>query len=155
MIVQPHNWWDYRGVKVCLTKSTNKVVVLEDCHDDGRKGTLVSVSIHRFKDIYRVNWNIRHLTSDSYASGIVFMERKVLAEAFGVNQAAKPIRTFNYDREMSCAFRCTTCKAGQFIRWRSWLNIPGPSTHTGTPAVSIDLDKKIRKAVRRLLRNRH
>lgn len=53
-----------------------------------------------------------------------------------------------------CAYGGEAAFQGQFIRWKEFLNIPGPGTgHDGDPNISLQLSGEIVEAARSFLAN--
>lgn len=97
-----------------------------------------------------VQWRIQFSAVENIY-GQVAMTSPLIATAFGLSdQTPEPydqLSQWILDR-----YGADVAAQGKFIRWRQYLNIPGPGTsHDGDPNVSILLDGEMREAVRTLI----
>lgn len=139
------DWCHHHGLKMRLKMFDENVsLVLID-------GSAATVKIFRVTDPtstwdWIVEWEIKHGKGEK-VNGSVCMDTEELEAAFMLSQL-----TGKWGDELIKRFGAHTAQQGSFIRWKKYLNIPGPGTgHDGDPNVSIFLDKEITEAVRSLV----
>lgn len=109
------------------------------------QGNAAEVMIMRSGNGWAVTWKVNH-GGDSFVSGRTLFSYDNLWKAFFYNPVIAD-ESFLLER-----FGGTAASQGKFIRWKEWLNIPGPGIgHDGDPNVSIKLDDEMKKAVEQLL----
>jgi hypothetical protein len=110
------------------------------------QGSAAELVITKAPDGWLVNWKINHGANDS-VSGKVLFSSSTLAKAFGIWNGIPESGEGLIKR-----FGGTTAKQGDFIRYKKWLNIPGPGTgHDGDSNISIELTKEIKEAIQNLI----
>jgi hypothetical protein len=76
------------------------------------------------------------------------MDTDTLKSAFGIHEANGYASDWLLNE-----FGGTCASQGKFLRYKDYLNIPGPGTgHDGDSNVSIELDRSIQTAARDLMR---
>ena len=97
-------------------------------------------------DVWVVDWEVTH-AHDEVVRGRRRFEKHELLAAFGLTA-----HSGNFGQWLLERFGADSAEQGKYIRWRHFLNIPGPGTgHDGDPNVSIHIDDGIREVVRQLL----
>lgn len=110
------------------------------------QGSAAEVVITKTIEGYLVNWNIKHDKSAN-VSGKTWISSDDIERVFGIRNSIPESGEWLIER-----FGGTTASQGAFIRYREFLNIPGPGTgHDGTANVSILLTQEIQQAARILL----
>ena len=138
-------WWHHHGSKMRVkTKGIqNDFLVIQ--------GSAAEVVISRAADAndgWYVVWKINY-TSDTGVSGRTWFSSDNLAQAFGLWNGISHCGS----EWMIRRYGGTIAEQGRYIRYKKWLNIPGPGTgHDGDPNVSIELTEEIRKAIKELIR---
>lgn len=111
------------------------------------QGSAAEVVITKVVEGYLVGWKIRHGGPEIGVLGKTWFSSDDLAMAFGLRNTIPKFGKWLIER-----FGGTTASQGAFIRYKDWLNIPGPGTgHDYDPNVSIQLTQEIKQAVRTLL----
>lgn len=115
-------------------------------------GSVATLTITRGPDSSRtnfvINWEIIWSGVGEKVNGCVWMSKINLKTAFGLRCGWCP----EEGRQLINAYGGEAAFPGQFIRWKNFLNIPGPGTgHDGDPNISVKLDEEIIAAVRRFL----
>ena len=107
----------------------------------------VRVSIrHDTKDKWIVHYTILQANESTIKCDIM-MNAEGIYTAFGSIDEYEDL-PWNRGQEIIDRFGGQFCLQGQFIRWRNWLNIPGPGTALrGDANVSIEITDGVKKAV--------
>lgn len=138
----------------CHLHATKMMVVDEnqEGYDPNKlkiKGSAAEVSIAELREVpgfWGVEWKVIH-SQIEFAQGRIAMTKDDLEMAFGISDEIGKYGTAILER-----YGGTTASQGKYVRWRNFLNIPGPGTgHDGDPNVSIELDDQIKSAVRKLI----
>ncbi len=132
-------WCHFHCSKMIIFKQDNpRKVVVGSSHD-------ISVEISRLDEQYLVYWKIKHCLG--WANGTTLYTSDELRSAFGLSEDSG-----DYGGRLIDRFGADVAEQGKFIRWRNFLNIPGPGTgDDGDPNISIDLDAEIKNAIEKLL----
>lgn len=141
-------WWVSHGTKMREAPhgSPKGELVLE--------GSAARLRISRFYNTraeiegWCVEYKIEHGCGRPFqTTGDVWMNDEELAAAFGVTDDFRQNNFYIIDR-----FGGTVAKQRKFIRYREFLNIPGPGTgYQGDPNISIKLYPETIAAVQNLL----
>ena len=139
-------WCHHHGSKMLLVISDEHE---REVHIAGSAAKVIITPVAEADDRWRVVWHIAHgLPFYGEVHGNTIFTSEELLTAFGVRSSVQAdhsiwlIERFGGD----AAFQ------GKYIRWKDFLNIPGPGTgHDGDPNVSIHLDDKIKNAIRGLI----
>ena len=139
-------WWHHHGTKMKFQEMDSiegSWVVI--------RGSAAEVRIMKItKDNFVAKYRIDHGPLIEI-QGLVGMRRSELTAAF-----LGAIQVDEYDKLSQWLldrFGGTVARQRGFIRWNSFLNIPGPGTgHDGDANVSIKIDNAIEKAVVGLLK---
>jgi len=134
-------WWHHHGTKMKFQKMDSiegKWVVI--------RGSAAEVRVMKITDNqFIVKYRIDHgaLTE---IQGLIGMDKPELTAAFlGVPHVDEYDR---YSQWLLERFGGTVARQRGFIRWNSFLNIPGPGTgHDGDANVSIKIDTEIAEAI--------
>jgi len=111
-----------------------------------KEGNIAEVLITRQGTGWLVTWKINHGGED-IISGKVHFSDDILERAFNLLDIVPNNALHLIER-----FGGTTAATGKFIRWKDYLNIPGPGTGCNDdPNVSIKIDDEIRNAVKQLI----
>ena len=141
-------WYHHHGSKMFVEKLDQKKHVLVII------GSAAKVSIRKASSVYPntkgwfVDWEV--VQCKPYEEGVrgrsQFNDEDIEA-AFGLFEASGKCGDWLIER-----FGADAAEQGKYIRWKQFLNIPGPGTgHDGDPNVSIEIDEEIQNAVRQLL----
>ena len=96
-----------------------------------------------------VEWKIRHGGIENSVSGKVIFSRDEVLIAFGFFDCN--LDAFEGDWLLK-RFGGTVAQQCKYIRYKQFLNIPGPGTGSdGDPNVSIEITEEIKKAIKELL----
>lgn len=135
-------WFHHHGTKLELIYYDENIVIIKS------NATRLSISkkITKKDVLWNINYSISHgdscLTSNS-----LIMTSESLARAFGLDD--------NFEESGSSIlkeFGGTNGLQGKYIRYKEYLNLPGPGTgHDGDPNLSIKIDDKIKTAIVQLL----
>lgn len=106
------------------------------------------LTISRYNQHYwRVVWHITYTADVEWASGQLFMSDAYLGGAFGLTN-----HTDRGGQQLIKLYGGSAAIPGNYLRYRNFLNIPGPGTgYDGDPNISIAIDEIIRNAVRQLI----
>ncbi|MDD5528179.1 MAG: hypothetical protein PHO56_04405 [Patescibacteria group bacterium] len=134
-------WFHHHGSKMRLTLF----------HREGEHiaidGSATHLRISMGLKYYEVTWSIKH-SPDEYARGRTLMDKKTLANAFGLANDTPNC----YSHWLIERYGGDNAEQFKFIRYRNYLNIPCPGTgNDGDPNISIELDDEIKQAVTKLL----
>lgn len=142
-------WWHLHGNKMRVSEKeedrTNKRLVI--------KGSAAQVVITRREDVkdrkeWLVDYQVTHYVNTDFAQARVSMGERELAAAFGINETDSG----EYPADILERFGGDSASQGTYIRYRKYLNIPGPGTgHDGDPNVSIEIDDEMKLGVSKLL----
>jgi hypothetical protein len=140
------NWWCERGDKIEVTSLENNQLILE--------GSAAKLVISPWNDppyIWKIEWEIVNLRDQEWSRGQTMWTIEMLQAAFGLKEGI----TGDFGDWIIERFGAESAEQGEFIRWETFLNIPGPGTgHQGDANISIRITEEIREAVRRLLLDR-
>ncbi|MFW0862024.1 MAG: hypothetical protein ACKKL6_00340 [Candidatus Komeilibacteria bacterium] len=133
---------------------SHKVTVDEDRKDYLRlRGSAVVVEIflnpQTISAAYKwlVKWKVVQVHQIQEVTGQRCFSDDDLKSAFGLSTTSG-----EHGEWMISRFGATVAEQAKYIRWRDYLNIPGPGIgHDGDPNVSILLSDEIKWAVRNLL----
>ena len=95
-----------------------------------------------------VDWEVvESVAYDEKSSGRRHFSDIELRRAFGLVSISDGFEGWLFNK-----YGAEYGEQGKYIRWRRYLNIPGPGTgHDGDPNVSIEIDETIREAVKKML----
>src|SRR3989344_2130736 len=114
------------------------------------EASAASVQIFRGAKEALVDWEVIY-SPGSKVQGRISLSLAQLAAAFEVPWDEHPCG-IEYSQWLLDRFGGDCAIQGCFIRFKEFLNIPGPGTgHDGDPNVSVMVDKEIREAVRDIL----
>lgn len=136
-------WWISHGTKMKLDKneSSKEVLVL--------KGSAAEVRITKApgeESGWFIEYRIDH-GGGCQTNGRVWMTDSELGAAFGLVEDVERNSSWMIER-----FGGTVAKQRKFIRYRDFLNIPGPgSGYQGDPNVSIELYPETKLAIHNLV----
>lgn len=134
-------WWHHHGMKMRVLGLNLEGTLL------WLQSSAAEVTISVTKGGWFVGWTLVQSQTEKI-SGKVFMDKKALRQAFGLENGDVP----SHSRWLIDQYGGTVARQGQFIRFENFLNIPCPGTgHDGDPNVSIDLDDSIKAAVQNMV----
>jgi hypothetical protein len=127
-------WWHPHGIKMIMPKRQ-------------KRGHLIMESGAAHLEISKnsgggctADWKIRH-TMSSVVNGSIFMTEKEFKQAFGISE-----QTDEFGDDILAEYGGSSARAGVFIRYQDWLNLPCPGTgHDGDPNISLKLTEEIKK----------
>lgn len=131
-------WWHHHGIKTRLSADdppslvtiSNNASKLEIFHE-------LPPSL-----LWRSTWNIKFCPRER-VSGTIRMDTNTLKAAFAFANTIT-----DESRWLIEKYGGEAAEQGSFIRWKDFLNIPGPGTgHDGDPNISILLNNEIKRAV--------
>lgn len=130
-------WWHHHGTKVNeISKKGGDLII---------KGSAATLKISMFGNLWQVSWKVI-FSFNSGVEGTVVMTSAELENAFDI----APSPTY-FGKHIIDRFGADTAKQGKYIRWKKFLNIPGPGTDLdGDPNISILVTDEIKKAVQEL-----
>ncbi|HWA64642.1 MAG TPA: hypothetical protein VG866_02240 [Candidatus Paceibacterota bacterium] len=103
--------------------------------------------IQRSQDQWLVKWRVGYIGLDQFVSGQVVFSHDDLIHAFLVDGHIE--KTAGW---MISQYGGSSAVQGKFIRYKEFLNIPGPGTgHDGDANISIEISDAIREAVEKLV----
>lgn len=113
-------------------------------------GSAAEVKISRLPDVtygeWLVEWEIIQSPHEKTSGNLIFSADELRA-AFGLTEQSGLHGHWLIER-----YGGDSAAQGRYIRYKDYLNIPGPGTgHDGDPNVSIHLDGDIKEAILRLL----
>lgn len=142
------DWWYGHGNKMQVSEEerdkTNKRLVI--------KGSAAEVVITRREDIsnrkeWLVDYRIIHCSDVQFSSGRTTMSERELSAAFAINSDDPGEGESLLDQ-----YGGDSASQGTYIRYKRFLNIPGPGTsRNGDPNVSIEITDEIKLGVSKLL----
>lgn len=136
-------WWHHFGAKMELGQAVYEAgfAVIT-----GPAATLRIQRVEPTKS-WSVEWRVT-FGPDSRVSGNIDMTDEELLVAFGLAD-----RPDQYGQQwLLNRFGGDAGEQGKFLRWRNYLNIPGPGTGSdGDPNISIELNDKMKTVVKRLV----
>lgn len=140
------NWWCERGGKMKVESLENHQLMLK-----GSAATLIISPANEPPYIWKVEWEVIHTRHQSWSRGQTLWTIEMLQAAFGLRSRI----TGDFGDWMIERFGADAAEQREFIRWETFLNIPGPGTgHQGDPNISIRITEEIQEAVKELLRKR-
>lgn len=114
------------------------------------QGSAVELIIRRRRSGWMVSWLVIHSRNEQ-AQGQVYFGDEDLLKAFGLSDSIP-----DYGRSLVERFGGTTANQGKFIRYKNWLNIPGPGTgNDGDPNLSLEVDLEMQEAVKKMVYGNH
>lgn len=134
-------WWHHHGSKIA--------VVSTDVNTVGLQGSAASLLLIQegFHRHWLVKWRIQHY--GELLGSAVFTDEE-LRRAFNLPVDHHP--HFQIFPVMGERYGADDGIPGKFIRWKEYLNIPGPGTGwDGDPNISIKLTPEITNAVQQVL----
>ena len=141
------DWWHHHGTKMRVEELRPKLLVIS--------GSAASVKIYPKAETEDEGWYVKWkvvFSVDCQVNGRTWMSTENLECAFGLSNREGGEYWDAYRNWMIDRFGGECAYQGAFIRWRDYLNIPGPGMgHDGDPNVSIDLDAEINQAVQKLI----
>jgi|SRR3989344_2737939 len=136
------DWWHGHGIKMSLRTlelTPPKLVISGSAAD-------LTIFDHEYKDLWAVNWEVRQSQAEKVVGRVLMTNNQLLAAFDHSNELD------NYSEWLIDRYGATCASQSNFIRFRRFLNIPGPGTgHDGDPNISIELDEDIKKAVLKLM----
>lgn len=137
-------WYHHHGSKMHIHEFN------KDLHLLIISGSAASLKINRFvngeKDSWLVEWEVRQSPVEK-VNGCVIFKSNELNAAFGLSEESG-----EYGDWMIEKFGADSAEQKKYIRWRNFVNIPGPGTgNDGDPNISIDIDDDIRNHIRKLI----
>ena len=111
----------------------------------------VNVSIrYDIRDKWIVHYTI-HRVNESTIKCDILMSAEGIYTAFGIIDECDDLQR-DRGQEIIDRFGGQFCLQGQFIRWKNWLNIPGPGTGLrGDANLSLEITEEIKKVVREFI----
>lgn len=111
----------------------------------------VSVSIkYDIKDKWIFHYTI-YINNESSIKCDISMSAEEIYIAFGIIDECEN-RPWDRGQEIINQFGGQFCLQGQFIRWKNWVNVPGPGTGLkGDVNLSLEITEEMRKIVREFM----
>lgn len=140
------DWWHHHGIKMLLRpeESTSQHLVIRGSAAELHltSSALLKQELIISSPLWRAWWKVRQ-SPNEWSEGRVLMGLDTVRAAFGFDDSSTPDSVWLIER-----YGGEAAAQGQFIRWKRYLNIPGPGTgNDGDPNISIELDKRIQQAV--------
>lgn len=141
-------WWHHQGFKIAVigmdhaNSPSEKVLRLES--------RVVKINIRPAcsPNEWFLEYEIVHFFNDTWSKGRFYMTTTDLEEAFWLKDTC----TESFAQGIIDRFGGDVAYQGKFIRYRSYLNFPGPGTGLdGDPNVSVRVDDDIKGWVRKFL----
>ncbi len=139
-------WWHHHGMKIRkvginhANSPKNKTLLLES------NAVKIKISPGSSPETWIVEYEITHSPS-TWSKGQVWMASDHLKEAFWFTNTCNA-----HGQGMIDQFGGDTAHQGKYIRYASYLNIPGPGTgHDGDPNVSVKVDDDIQDGIQWLM----
>ena len=140
------DWFHHHGIKPRLTEfdAEKKSATISA---NATKLTVNPISFKLTGRHWLVAWEVR-LAALEKAGGSVVLSDEELLRAFSRAEMPTP----SHSRWLIEKYGGHAAHQGHYIRWGSFLNIPGPGTsHDGDPNISIELDEEMSKKILSLL----
>ncbi|HEU5114547.1 MAG TPA: hypothetical protein VFT82_02150 [Candidatus Paceibacterota bacterium] len=137
------SWWHHHGIKAVLKESGPRKAVIGS---NAATLTISRVEKEGSPAVFHLVWSVVH-AFDMWSMGQVVMDERELKAAFGLSN-----ETGDYGDWLIEAYGAESAEQRLYIRWKRYLNIPGPGTaHDGDPNMSIEIEGQIQNAIRTLL----
>lgn len=134
-------WFHNHGWKMELKGSSKKEILIKG----SAAKLIISVNEER-EDSYLVIYEINHGVGET--KGSIRFNMAMLLDAFGMTEHFK-------NTSILSDYGGDSAMQGAFIRWKDFLNIPGPGTaFDGDPNISLEINEDMRVAVRDMLLKR-
>lgn len=133
-------WWHHHGSKMSVKEEKSNMLSL------GSRAASVIIE-KRLAQGWMIEYHIQH-SAETYSMGRIWMCDKDLERAFMLS-TDYPAQG---GQHLIDEFGGETAYQGKFIRYKGWLNLPGPGTgHDGDPNLSVWVDSDIQEVVQRLI----
>ncbi len=131
-------WCHHHCLKMTLVEASEHKIVI--CSDENPSSAAASIVIERVfghDELFSIQYQLRH--SDSSVTGRIEMRSEFLRSAFGVADIVGESSAWLLEN-----FGGDAAHQGSFIRYKNYLNIPGPGTgHDGDANISARIDEKM------------
>lgn len=135
-------WFHNHGSKMDVPYYNEDLVVIES---NAGRVTIQRRETHR-EILWKVNYHIIH-GENMLTYGDIIMTSTTLARAFALDDGCD-----EFGSQIVKEYGGTTGLQGKYIRYKNYLNLPGPGTgHDGDPNLSIELSEKIISTIKQLL----
>ncbi len=144
-VVGQPEWHHHHSGKMSVVEERNNFLAISG----SAAFVEIMLSPHITSELFKwtVRWKVVQIAEIEEVSGQRFFSDGDLKSAFGISEASGEHGDWIISR-----FGADVAEQSKYIRWKEYLNIPGPGTgHDGDPNVSVYLSKEIQWAVRNLL----
>jgi hypothetical protein len=139
-------WWNNHGDKMRIVETESKEGSVVVIRASAAEVVIQKINSDAFEVSYWINNGWR-----GEISGLIKMNRVMLTAAFCVSDDLG--EEGEYSQWLLDKYGGTVAKQGIFIRWKPFLNIPGPGTGSdGDANVSMEVLDEIKQAVGGLLK---
>ncbi|MFA6158561.1 MAG: hypothetical protein WC763_02975 [Candidatus Paceibacterota bacterium] len=139
------DWWHHHGSKIQVEGRDGNILTLSGSAARLRIIKTPNGGGNRFI----IDYEIQH-SADGKTARTVPMTRNELMAAFRLSD-----RTGVFGDGLIERYGAESAQQGGYIRWEKFLNIPCPGTgHDGDPNISLEVDERIQKAVKDLLKRK-
>jgi hypothetical protein len=143
-------WWHHHGQKMGVSEEIAGRLIIESnaARLTIQKASLVFPGRTTVENDWFVDWKVAQCWPlEEIVSGRRWFTTEDVRQAFGLSANSGKYGEWLIER-----YGAEAAEQMKYIRWRCWLNIPGPGTgNDGDPNISILIDDKILQAVAKLL----
>ncbi|MDO8579772.1 MAG: hypothetical protein Q7R72_02800 [bacterium] len=137
-------WCHSHCTKMSVIQSSNESVLL--CTHLDIKNCAVWVRIDKFpgQNLFCLEYKLTH-GLENWATGKIVFSRETLRLAFAIDGFCS-----EHNQWILSEFGGDAAVPGKFIRWKDYVNFPGPGTgHSGDANVSVKIRPEMAEAIRR------
>ncbi len=154
----PHPaWWHSHGFIIPRIRKENQQVNFEyELEKEKRIIRRITIKKEKTVNVFSINYEIDANESSTYY-GSITASYKTIEAMFGFKKwnedsGTELLSKFCHDPDNP--FETDKCASNVFIRYKEFLNIPGPSWgHHTDPAISIMVNEEIKSAIRWLMKS--